>query len=128
MNSARLRATRCLSKALTGSFLVTVAQEARKDKQYNAAINGIVQAAKVSGSYVETKEADVALVRKLEKLAEGRLEDLSDAEAEQFMHVFERLAWGTDRARIEAERRKSGLIEASATEIELQLETREKTV
>jgi hypothetical protein len=35
---------------------------------------------------------------------------------------------GRGPARIEAERRKSGLIEASATEIEAQPETQEKTV
>ena len=73
----------------------------------------MVQAAKVSGSYVETTEVDVALVKKLASLGEGRLDELSDQEIGQFLVAFEKLA-GWSQARIEAERRKQGIIEATS--------------
>ena len=98
------------------SFLVACAQ-ARKEKQYNAAVTAMVQAAKISGAYVERTEQAIDWT--------GNMEDLKEAQVERLMEFFERLVWGEDKAKIEAARRRAGLlIEGSATEIDPQAESR----
>jgi hypothetical protein len=99
------------------SFLAQVAQEARKDRHYGAAVTAMVQAAKVAGAYVERTEQTVEFAL-LEKVAQGNINELSDEQVERFMKALERLAWGSDKAAIEESRRKAGLIEASATPVE----------
>lgn len=106
-----------LTRTRIVSFFVVVAQEARKKQQFGAAVQAMLQAAKVSGAYVERTEQSVEF-ELLEKAAAGNLSELSDAQVERFMRAFETLAWGADKARIEAERRKQGLIEATAEVIE----------
>ena len=98
-----------MTRVYVTSFLAQVAQEARKEKQYTAAVTAMVQAAKVAGAYVETTEQRIKFPQSME--------ELSEAEVEHWMHFFEKLAWGNDTAAIEAARRKAGLIEASATVI-----------
>jgi len=106
-----------LNRTRIVSFLVVVAQEARKAGQYASAITGMVQAAKVSGAYVERTEQAVEF-QLLEKAAAGNMSELTDDQVERMTRALEVMAWGSDRARIEAERRKQGIIEASAEAVE----------